>query len=194
MTLATGKGGRYRYYKCNTRIGQGRTLCTTRSIPMGKLDATVLHALADRVLTGPRIRAMLADLRSKLNAGHSNEARQVRVLQAELEKIAAAQERLYEAVENGVLPQDAILHARVHRHQRRRQEILLEIGGRPRAIAKEHWAATSRCIRARSAREAEKLLANKPFAKQYLRRLVSEIRVERDRLTVIGSSAALRRQ
>ena len=40
----------------------------------------------------------------------------------------------------------------------------------------------------------EKLLANKPFAKQYLRRLVSEIRVERDRLTVIGSNAALRGQ
>lgn len=34
MTLATGKSGRYRYYKCNTRSGQGRTLCTARSIPM----------------------------------------------------------------------------------------------------------------------------------------------------------------
>ena len=30
MMLATGKGGRYRYYKRNTRIGQGRTLCTAR--------------------------------------------------------------------------------------------------------------------------------------------------------------------
>jgi len=25
-TFVTGKGGRYRYYKCNTRIGQERTL------------------------------------------------------------------------------------------------------------------------------------------------------------------------
>src|SRR5207249_9290237 len=38
MTLATGKGGRYRYYKCNTRIGQGRTLCSARSIPMERLE------------------------------------------------------------------------------------------------------------------------------------------------------------
>jgi len=78
MTLATGKGGRYRYYKCNTRIGQGRTLCTARSILMEKLDATVLHALADRVFTVPRLRAMLADLRSKLKAGRSDEAKQLR--------------------------------------------------------------------------------------------------------------------
>ena len=27
MTLATGKGGRYRYYKCNTRIGKGIDYC-----------------------------------------------------------------------------------------------------------------------------------------------------------------------
>src|SRR5207249_7221036 len=65
-TLATGKGGRYRYYKCNTRIGQGRTLCSARSIPMERLDATVLEALADRVFTPKRVRVMLAELRTKL--------------------------------------------------------------------------------------------------------------------------------
>jgi hypothetical protein len=111
MTLATGKGGRYRYYKCNTRIGQGRTLCTARSILMEKLDATVLHALADRVFTVPRLRAMLADLRSKLKAGRSDEAKQLRVLQVELDKTAAGQERLYEAVESGLLPKDLSLHS-----------------------------------------------------------------------------------
>jgi hypothetical protein len=65
MTLATGKGGRYRYYKCNTRIGQGRTLCAGRSIPMEKLDATVLHALACPVLyrNGSPTRARTWDLR-----------------------------------------------------------------------------------------------------------------------------------
>ena len=36
-----------------------------------------------------------------------------------------------------------------------------------------------------------KLLGNKAFAKQYLRLLVSEIRVEGEQLTVTGSNAAL---
>ena len=31
MTLATGKGGRYRYYKCNTRIGKGIDYCHERA-------------------------------------------------------------------------------------------------------------------------------------------------------------------
>ena len=29
MTLATGKGGRYRYYKCNTRIAKHNDDCDT---------------------------------------------------------------------------------------------------------------------------------------------------------------------
>jgi site-specific DNA recombinase len=41
MTLATGKGGQYRYYKCNTRIGQGIDACDTPAVPMTKLDAAV---------------------------------------------------------------------------------------------------------------------------------------------------------
>ena len=87
MTLATGKGGRYRYYKCNTRIGKGRTLCTARSIPMDKLDAMVLQALADRVFVPTRVHRMLADLRSKFKAGRASEADQVRILKHELDGI-----------------------------------------------------------------------------------------------------------
>jgi hypothetical protein len=73
----------------------------------------------------------------------------------------------------------------------RRQEILLEIGGVRRrqelplkSIGPKQVEAFARVLR-------EKLLGNKPFAKQYLRLLVSEIRVERDQLTVTGSNAAL---
>jgi site-specific DNA recombinase len=32
MNLATGKGGRYRYYKCNTRIGQSIHACSTPAV------------------------------------------------------------------------------------------------------------------------------------------------------------------
>ena len=49
MTLATGKGGRYRYYKCNTRIAKNNHDCDTPAIPMEKLDTLVLQALADKV-------------------------------------------------------------------------------------------------------------------------------------------------
>jgi hypothetical protein len=156
MTLATGKSGRYRYYKCNTRIGQGRTLCTARSIPMDKLDATVLQALADRAFTPKRVRTMLADLRSKLRSGRSNEAEQLHILTRELDQIKAALDRLYEAIEKGVLPQDASLQERVRKHQTRRQDILLEMGGlRRRAELPLKTIRPNQVdTRSRSAREA----------------------------------------
>lgn len=36
MTLATGKGGRYHYYKCNTRLGKHIDQCDAPAVPMHK--------------------------------------------------------------------------------------------------------------------------------------------------------------
>jgi hypothetical protein len=36
MTLSTGNGGRYRYYKCITRIGQSIHACVTPAVPVAK--------------------------------------------------------------------------------------------------------------------------------------------------------------
>ncbi len=191
MTLATGKGGRYRYYKCNTRIGQGRTLCTARSIPMEKLDATVRQALADRVFTPKRVRVMLAELRAKLKAGRSNEDERLRVLKHELDSIKTALDRLYEAVEKGHLPQDASLQDRVRKHQTRRQDILLEMGGLRRRAELPLKTIGARQVDAFARVLRDKLLGNKAFAKQYLRMLVTEIRVDGEQLCVTGSNAAL---
>jgi hypothetical protein len=55
MTLAAGKGGRYRYYKCNTRISKGIVYCESENLPMQKLDAMMLNSLADRVFTAARV-------------------------------------------------------------------------------------------------------------------------------------------
>jgi hypothetical protein len=57
---------------------------------------------------------------------------------------------------------------------RRQQELPLK------SIGPQHVDAFSRVMR-------EKLLGNKPFAKQYLRLLVTEIRVERDKITSLGA-------
>ena len=45
MTIATGKGGRYRYYKCTGRINNLAigSSCTNSNVPMEKLDTLVLE-------------------------------------------------------------------------------------------------------------------------------------------------------
>jgi site-specific DNA recombinase len=191
MTLATGKSGKYRYYKCNRRIGQGNRYCNGRAVPMAKLDAAVLHTLADKVLTPARMKLMLAELKQRLKAGRSVEDEQLRGLARELDTLTLAANRLYEAVEKGVLPLDASLQERVRKQQTRRQEILIEMAGlrRREAVPLQnlqagHIDGFARVVRA-------KLLTNSGFAKQYLRLLVSEIRLDGPEIKITGSYAAL---
>jgi hypothetical protein len=59
MTLTTGKSGKYRYYKCTTRVNKGNAQCASRNIPMEKLDGLVLDQLADRVFAPKRLQLIL---------------------------------------------------------------------------------------------------------------------------------------
>ncbi|MBK7487497.1 MAG: recombinase family protein [Nitrospira sp.] len=59
MTLATGKGGKYRYYKCSSRILKGKDTCTSENLPTELVDRLVLSSLADRVFTPSRVQTML---------------------------------------------------------------------------------------------------------------------------------------
>ena len=38
MTVTWGKGGQYRYYKCNARISKGNTACPSKNFPLEKID------------------------------------------------------------------------------------------------------------------------------------------------------------
>ena len=46
MTLATGKSGKYRYYKCSNRILKGKDTCTSDNLPTEQVDRLVLSSLA----------------------------------------------------------------------------------------------------------------------------------------------------
>jgi site-specific DNA recombinase len=83
MTVSTGKGGRYRYYKCNRRIGEGNDRCSCRSVPMEKLDGIVLRSLAEKVCVPARIKTILAELKRTIRAGKDSEGEQLRALKRE---------------------------------------------------------------------------------------------------------------
>ena len=127
LTTATGNGGKYRYYKCNTRIGKGNHLCTTPAFPMQKMDDIVLTTLADKVFTADRVQIMMQEMRQKQQASQKDQTIKLKPLQKELDTLKQSSERLFEAVEKGYLPMDETLQHRSHKLQARRQEILLEI-------------------------------------------------------------------
>ena len=52
LMLNTGKSGRHRYYGCANKRLKGKHACPDPvSIPMAELDALVLEALADHLIT-----------------------------------------------------------------------------------------------------------------------------------------------
>jgi len=191
MTLATGKGGRYRYYKCNTRIGKGAAYCKGGSVPMEKLDALVLSSLADKVFTVSRVQEMLRGLQRDIKASRTGQDAALKSLSKELEQISEGTERLYQAVEQGVLELNDSLKARSHKLQARRQAILTEIAGLRSHERLPTVLLRPKHIEAFALSLKTKLLSSRGFAKSYLQQLVDEIRVDKKEVTLRGSYAAL---
>lgn len=192
MTTATGKGGRYRYYKCNTRISQHAGACCTPAVPMEKMDKLVLAAFADKVLTQERMRGMLREMKLRLKDARTREDDRLGPLQKELTELDNATNRLYEAVEKGLLPMDDTLRDRAQRNKARREAVLIEIAGARRhkevpvsMLSASQLDAFTCALRSRlQDREGG-------FSKRYLREFVSEIRFDGKRVVMRGKKAAL---
>ena len=192
MTLATGKGGRYRYYKCTTRIHKGKATCTSSNIPVKKLDSLVLDALSKRVFTPSRVSLMLKQFGSSIKNSRVKEDEQLTQLSNELNQVNKQSERLYEAVEKGLLPLDSTLHERVQRHQARRQEILVEMAGLRGQKEFPLSKLNSKYVQAFCSVLSDKLKDKESnFGKEYLRLLVNEIKVEGSNVYLKGSYAAV---
>ena len=192
MTTATGKGGRYRYYKCNTRIGQSSNACCTPAVPMAKMDNLVLAAFADKVLTPERMKEMLREMKAHLKTLKSRQDDALGPLQKELKELETATNRLYEAVEKGLLPMDDTLRDRAQKNKSRRDALLLEMAGARRAKEMPVAMLTASQLDAFTCALKTRLLDREGgFSKRYLREFVSEIRFDGKRVVMRGKKAAL---
>ena len=102
MTIATGKGGRYRYYACGNRFRKGATACSSSNIRADHLEERIISFIEERLLEPTRLKAIL----SAMLHGRRERAVEQQQFVADLRKKAAeAQQklsRMYQAIENGV--------------------------------------------------------------------------------------------
>jgi site-specific DNA recombinase len=192
MTLATGKSGKYRYYKCTNRASKGNAQCSSRNLPMQYLDTLVLDQLAERVFTAERLQLMLAEARRLMSSRTAADRQKLMHLQGELRKADERLSRLYEAVEGGFMPLDESLRRRLQQGKSAREAVLIEMASlrRLQALPLKHIQpsrvhAFSTVIRAKLRDRAS------GFARDYLRAVVDQIEVKDNIATISGSHARL---
>ena len=191
LTTATGKSGKYRYYKCNTRINKAKHLCDAPSLPMDKFDKTVMDAMLNQILVPERMSIMMKELLSRQKALLSKDDK-VKPLQHELDQLNVNRTRLYEAVEQGKIPLDDFLQQRAQKLKTRQEEITLEMAALNRQrcmpiemINPNKLETFSKAIR--------KILLDRisTTGKDYLRLLVDEIRITGGQAVISGNTAVL---
>jgi site-specific DNA recombinase len=192
MTQASGKSGRYRYYKCTTRFNKNVDACTARNLPREHTDRMMLAALSERVFTPKRVSIMLNELlRHQQQAKTAKDARLI-TLKKELDRATAGLDRLYQAVEEGALSIDETLRTRTQKLKARRSEVLTEMAKlRDRnalAVRRVNADTVNAFCTALKERFADRTSG---LGKAYLRLLVDEIKLDGNELIVSGSHRRL---
>ena len=109
-----------------------------------------------------------------------------------MDELETATNRLYEAVEKGMLPMDEMLSARVQKLKARRDAVMLEMAGARRTKDIPLTALSSRQLDALATAMRSRVLDRASgFAKRYLRQFVSEITFDGQRVRMQGKKAAL---
>ena len=191
MTLATGKSGHYKYYKCCKKKSISPKACTAPHLPMVRMDRLVLERLVDKVLTPDRVTVMprewLARLAKSQGAAEVSLAQLTKVLRAADDGLA----NQYKAIEKGAIALDSPLQLRVTQLRDQRERALSDIAllkrvrPSPRKISPKQVAYA--CSRMR-----EMLLdINAGYGKQMLTLLVSEIRAGSPRRQLCAAARGL---
>lgn len=192
MTLATGKGGRYRYYKCTTRKNKGNHVCSSGNLPMEKTNQIVLHELAEKVFTPQRVQTMMTVLRHRIKLSKESQQEHINELNRQLKQTEERQHRLLDAIETGMIDMDETVQQRAQNLKAARESLIIEISGvkSKQSVPLDHIKASQ--VEAFANALKTKLLAkDSTIAKNYLGLLVDKIVVNKNIATVTGNYSAL---
>jgi site-specific DNA recombinase len=192
MTLATGKSGRYKYYKCTSRKNKGNHVCSSGNLPMEKTDQQVLHQLADKVFAPERVQTMMTALRHRIKTSKESQQEKINELNRQLKQTEERQHRLLDAIETGIVGLDETVQHRAQNLKTAREALIIEIAGvrRDYSLPAEQIKASQ--VEAFAKTLKTKLLAkDSAIAKSYLNLLVDEVVVRDKTATMTGSYSAL---
>jgi len=191
MVKITAKNNRYRYYKCSSRLSKGNTACNSANFPMEKLDNLVLQALKDKIYTADHIRAAIDTMRDHARQHGSEGKIRIKKLETESKEIEQAENKLYEAIEKGILELDEKLKIRVQQHKVRREAITVELATLHQQNQSPMQTITPQKIEAITRVLNKRFATSTPFSRAYLKATVKEITVTDNLLKLTGENKSL---
>ncbi len=188
VSVVTGKGGRYRYYKCSSRHNKGDVACPSKNYSLEKIDALVLDTFKRIVYTPDHMRAIIDELRQNLakNKDPQN-GQKLQQLESELKKTEQSQVKLFEAIELGILDLDDQLRERAKAHKQSRDALVAEIADLKRQHQTPLNILTPQKIEAVSKILVKRLSTPSAYSRAYLKATLTEIRLTDEFLKLSGS-------
>ncbi|WP_205743340.1 zinc ribbon domain-containing protein [Geobacter sp. FeAm09] len=183
-------GNQYRYYRCTTKNNKHKDLCQSRMVRLDKLDAVILDVMCRNFVTPERVAAMLRELQRK--SGNQNDADIMKEVSLKLEAVKLRMQRIYNAIEEGLVPLDADLKERTLTLTKEKEVVaaqmqVLQNRQQLQTDTIDPEAITEFCTLLR-----ERLFDQQtPLAKQYLKKLVKEVVFKNDEVKIIGGYAEL---
>ncbi len=187
MTKTTGKGGKYEYYKCTSRCSKGNVACSSKSLPMGKIDKLVMEALTQKVFTPTKLQEILTEYRKNLLAEDAEINEKVTLINRQIQQIEERQKRLIDAIELGAIELDEMTLERTQDLKRSKEALLIE----KHKLQKSDNDAfpelrTSKLEKLSKLISSKLLSANPETAKGYLKLLVDKVIVKENAIEMKG--------
>lgn len=192
LTLATGKGGKYRYYKCTNRKNKGNSTCVSKNLPMEKIDKIILNELADKAFSPERIQKIVSEFRIAQQSRHDASKQQENLIERQLDQLNDRQTRLLDAIETGTIDLDELTHKRMQQIKTSREALLIE-----KANLKSHVQMNFDPLRASQVQQLSESLKLKllnddqGIARSYVHLLVDQIKVTSGEARISGNVSNL---
>ena len=193
LMVRTGKSGRYRYYACASHRLKGSVACSDPvAIREQQLDDMVLTALTGELITPERLPMLLAEARKHQRANSSATMQRREALRKRMRDLEVQTDRLYRALREGLVTESNSFRAQLADVERDREECAAHLA-RIDSDIPEFRQTLSRRQAATLATTLQRRLLDAPKAlkRRYVRGLVSDIILNREKAIITGPNSAI---
>ena len=195
MMLRTGKGtgGYYRYYACSANRLKGASACKRPvAVREDELNALVLGALADQLLTPERLPSLIRDALGDRHKSALQTRTRKLALEKQLKETNAKISRLITAVADGDLPELKPVRGQIDEMTRQWDESAHLLTALDSELPQLRQTLSKQQVASIAGTHKRKLLdAPRSLQKRYVRGLVTEIVVNSETATISGQPLAL---